>query len=169
MPTGAAWMFSSSPTYIPQLSLTSSLAAGATGGDVTLVASFAYAINAFVQIDEGATAELRQVLAVTGTGPYTLTVDRILAFNHSIGAQIAQFNTAGPADVPSETGGQPFVPPSYALPLTTPTQFSPLGLSVLNKGRIGPFVVVIGAISTAYGTTPGTAAVPNLIVSYDEF
>jgi lysophospholipase L1-like esterase len=79
--------------------------AATTVGASTISSSTSFPVGAFVRIGSGATQEVRAVSAVSGTGPYTLTVQQNganLAAAHAIGEPIVQ---SGPSYV-TGTGRQ---------------------------------------------------------------
>jgi hypothetical protein len=170
MPNGAAWMYQASTSYLSQLSSVTTLAVGAAAGDGTIQTAGGFAVNNHIQIDQGSASELRIVVAVAGTGPYALTLDRICGNNHGSGVQVGLFTSAGPADVAAEAGSnQPAVATGYALPTTSPVVYDTLGVTTGTTGRKGSFVRLVGALSSAFGTAPGTVTLPSLIIAYDEF
>ena len=66
------------------------LTAGATSATYTLTTGAAPATNDLFQIDVNSvgvtTSEVRKLVSVTGTGPYTLTFDQPINFNHAASA-----------------------------------------------------------------------------------
>jgi hypothetical protein len=169
MPSGSAWMYLTSSTYVSQLSAASTLSTGASGGASTILTVNSFVVNDQIQIDTGAPAELRTVVGVTGSGPYTLTLDRVLGNNHATGTAVARFASAAPADVAAEaSGNQPSVAGGYTLPTLSAVTYAALGVTTGTTGRLGAFLRLVGAVSSAFGTSPGTVTLPSLIIGYDE-
>lgn len=70
------------------------LSTASTIGATTISAAASITANTYIQIDTGLVAEVRQVTAVSGTGPYTLTLDTPLYYAHASGSTVQPL-TAG--------------------------------------------------------------------------
>ena len=169
MPTGAAWFYTASTSYLAQLAAATTVSGSYSAGSSTIQSVATFSINDLVQIGSGSSGEIRKVIGVGGSGPYTLTLDRPTSYTHTSGEQVARFVSGGPADVGSvATGNAPTVPSGYTLPTTTPVAYDAMGLSTSTLGRKGQFVRLLGALSSGFGTSPGIVTMPSAIVAYDE-
>lgn len=91
------------------------LASAATAGATTISTTATVAANSWIVLDQGASSggqliqESHQVVSVTGTGPYTVTLDFPLVFAHASGATVTgltghKFSLLNNSD---STGNQP--------------------------------------------------------------
>jgi len=168
MPGGTAWFYAANNTYLAQLSSTTTFAADVAAGSPSVSSVGAFSVNDLVQLESGSSGEVRKVIAVGGSGPYTLSLDRNTSNNHLTGAQIAKFVSGAPADVNTEASGQPTTPAGYTLPTTSAVQYDAMGVSTGTAGRKSQFVRLIGALCGAFGTSPGIVTMPSAILAYDE-
>jgi len=169
MPSGTSWFYAPSSTYLVQLSAVTTVSGTYGAGSGTIQSTATFSINDLVQIGVGATGEIRKVIGVGGSGPYTLTLDRATSFAHSSGSQIGRFVSGGPADVGTVSGSAPTTPAGYVVPTTSPVAYDALGVTTGTLGRKGQFIRLLGALSSSFGTSPGIVSMPSLIVAYDEF
>jgi hypothetical protein len=73
-------------------SMATTLSSAASIGATTISTVATYAVGQQLVIDSGANGEARTVSAVSGSGPYTLTVPA-LVYNHSSGATVTPFTS----------------------------------------------------------------------------
>jgi hypothetical protein len=73
----------------------STLAASSAIGATTVSSTITATTNQLIQIDVGSLAEVRKITGVSGSGPYSLTLDNALAFAHANGAA-TKVNTLAP-------------------------------------------------------------------------
>src|SRR5262249_11038078 len=99
MPTGAAWFYAASTSYLAQLAAQTTVSGSYFGGSSSINANGSFAINDLIQIGIAGSGEVRQVIGVGGSGPYTLTLDRPTQYTHNDGELVARFVSGGPADV----------------------------------------------------------------------
>jgi hypothetical protein len=99
--SGATAVISNGTTTITGTTLsTAALATGqAIGGVNQISVGASIAANSYIQVDTnntstGTTSEIRKVTAVSGSGPYTLTLDKPLYFTHLNGASVYVIGTS---------------------------------------------------------------------------
>lgn len=89
------------------------LAAAATAGASTISATATVAANNWIVIGSGGTLETHYVTAVSGTGPYTVTLQTALLYSQASGAAVTPLNKHVFSLLNNQgTGNQP---PSYSL------------------------------------------------------
>jgi hypothetical protein len=103
-PTPASALGSSSPQAVTIGTANTSLSAAVTAGASTISTLATVPVNNSVTIDTAANIETRTVTAVSGTGPYTLTLATALGLSHNSGAVVS---TQAPTGVSFPYSGTP--------------------------------------------------------------
>lgn len=172
MPNGAGWFYQANTSYVAQISTVGHTTLALIAGQSSLSSDTSYSISDRLQIDIGTPAELRLVVSVAGSGPFTIGLDRGLSNSHASGILLARFTSAGPDDALAEAAAhQPATPSGFIYPTTTSVSFDTLGVSGVSAattGRKSKFLRLVAGLATAFGINPGTIALPSLIVGYDE-
>ncbi len=89
------------------------LSTAAATGATTISTAATITVDDYIQIDTGLIAEVRKVTAVTGTGPYTITLDYALHYAHVSGATVQPLT--GSTGLTHTFSLAPNQPPSFTL------------------------------------------------------